>query len=171
MPALGSEDAFVTIAAGESIAVNHTVATSYDFEAVGPGTFTFEVITNLQVSEGDEITHFALDAASVDVEVTDDVTKRTVFPDGSSSRTSTPVCDDGNRRQYMADALTEARAVAGGAAHNIRQDPWSGNYNDYFNHANHDEVWWNFDRIAGDLPSSGNRGCVLLHLAFDRWLF
>ncbi|TFL03478.1 Deuterolysin metalloprotease family-domain-containing protein [Pterulicium gracile] len=162
VPAITEDAAFITVPAGGSIAVNHTVAASYDFESVGAGTFTFDAITNLRVAEGNEITHFVLDAASVDVEVTDDVSKRSLFPESANLRTSTPVCNDANRRNYLAASLTEARAVAGGAAANIRQSPNSANFATYFNNHNRNDIWYNFDRIAGDLASSGNRGlhCV-----------
>lgn len=162
MPAITEDAAFITVPAGGSIAVNHTVAASYDFESVGAGTFTFDAITNLRVAEGNEITHFVLDAASVDVEVTDDVSKRSLFPESANLRTSTPVCNDANRRNYLAASLTEARAVAGGAAANIRQSPNSANFATYFNNHNRNDIWYNFDRIAGDLASSGNRGYVFL---------
>lgn len=133
----------MTIPAGGSIAVNHTVAASYDFEAVGAGTFTFETTGNLQVFEGagSELTSYNLPAASVDVTITDDVAKRTVFPESEVSlMTSTPVCDDVNGRKFLASALSEARAVAGGAAANIRQQPNSGNFATYFENANRDEI-------------------------------
>ncbi|TFK97313.1 Deuterolysin metalloprotease family-domain-containing protein [Pterulicium gracile] len=162
VPAITEDAAFVTIPAGGSIAMNHTVAASYDFESAGAGTFTFNAVTNLRVSEGGEITHFALDAASVDVEVNGDVAKRTVFPETASLRTSTPVCSNASRKNYLGAALSEARAVAGGAAANIRQSPNSANFKTYFNNHNRNDIWYNFDRIAGDLASSGNRGlhCV-----------
>ncbi|TFK97353.1 hypothetical protein BDV98DRAFT_607658 [Pterulicium gracile] len=160
VPAITEDSAFVTIPAGGSIAVNHTVSASYDFESAGAGTFTFDAITNLRVSEGGKMTHFALDAASVDVEVTADVAKRTVFPESANLRASNPVCNDAGRRNQLAAALDEARAVAGGAAHNIRADPNSANFRTYFNNHNRNDIWYNFDRIAGNY--GGNRGlhCV-----------
>ncbi|TFK98451.1 hypothetical protein BDV98DRAFT_533901 [Pterulicium gracile] len=166
IPDTSDDAAFITIPAGQSIALNHTVAASYDFESSGTGTFTFSTITNFQVSEASELTYFsAAESESVSVEVTDDVSKRFVFPEDAGSvglRTSTPVCSDTNRRNFLAASLSEARAVAGGAAANIRQSPNSARLNTYFGNANRDDLWYNFDRVAGDLASSGNRGlhCV-----------
>ncbi|TFK98481.1 hypothetical protein BDV98DRAFT_572745 [Pterulicium gracile] len=164
IPALDIDAAFITIPAGGSIAVNHTVAASYAFEAAGTGVFTFETSVNLQVADGpdSELAHFVLESTSVDVEVTDDVAKRSVFPDDDESevglRTSTPVCDNATRRNFLAAALKEARAVAGGAATNIKQSPNSARFKTYFNDASRNDIWYNFDRVAGDLASSGNRG-------------
>jgi deuterolysin len=71
---------------------------------------------------------------------------------------TTPVCNDRNRLNILTAGLAEARALAGGAATDIRSHPNSGQYAAYFGNSNRDTVWWNFDRIAGDLPSSGVRG-------------
>lgn len=149
---------WVNIPAGQSLAVNHTVSKLYDFETHGTGSFTFKP----SASFVSDITQppVTIDVEPITVEVTEDVTFRPLFereeiPAGV--RQSTVNCGDGNRAQILRDSLADARARAGGAAYDIRANPNSVAYNRYFGGASHNDVWWRFDMIAGDLPSSGVR--------------
>lgn len=154
----------MTIPAGGSLAVNHTVSALYDFETAGAGTYTFSPRADWVVSE-EGASHTLLpisEAISVEIEITEDVAQRPVFP--PLNQLSTPVCNDANRKNFIAAALSEARALAGGAAADIRSRPNSAQYTSYFNNNNRDDVWYNFDRIAGDLASSGSRRCVTSRL-------
>lgn len=157
IPDLENDASFVTIPAGGSLAVNHTVSALYDFETAGAGTYTFSPRADWVVSE-EGASHTLLpisEAISVEIEITEDVAQRPVFP--PLNQLSTPVCNDANRKNFIAAALSEARALAGGAAADIRSRPNSAQYTSYFNNNNRDDVWYNFDRIAGDLASSGSR--------------
>lgn len=59
----------------------------------------------------------------------------------------------------------EARSLAGGAAYDVRSRPESTEWHKFFGgNLNRDDVWWRYDLIAGDLPSSGNRQYVFLVL-------
>jgi deuterolysin len=74
-----------------------------------------------------------------------------------TTATTTPTCNDNNRRYILEQSLSEARALAGGAAADVRSHPNSQAFKDYFGNSNRDTIWYNFDRIAGDLAVNGNR--------------
>ena len=150
------EENFVTIPAGQSIAVNHTVSNTYDFESHGTGSFTFAPWTYFQTDVDHPVLEVPVEA--VTVEVTEDVAFRSVIERSTAQlRTSFPNCNDGGKLQTIRDSITYARSLAGGAAADIRNRPNSNEWNKFFGGNNRDDVWWRFDLIAGDLPSSGNR--------------
>jgi deuterolysin len=156
-PNVASDKAFITIPARGSHATNHTVGALYDFESSGTGTYTFTSPNIFQTKSGDIAT---LEASTVEVEITSDVAKREIFTaeEGLLRRLSHPVCnDDGNKKNFIAAALSEARALAGGAAADIKSHPSSGQFNTFFGNNPTNDVWYIFDRIAGDLASSGER--------------
>ncbi|TFK97303.1 hypothetical protein BDV98DRAFT_554139 [Pterulicium gracile] len=151
-PATGNphDDAsYVLIPAGGSITVNHTVSALYDFSTAGPGTFTFTPL--------DDADWFLPSSApSIDIEVTHDVERRYLALSDASSL-STPVCNDAKRKAYLAASLAEARSLAGGAAASIKKRPADAVYRSFFGNNNVNDVWYNFDRVAGDLASAGVR--------------
>jgi hypothetical protein len=95
---------------------------------------------------------------AVAVEVTSDVAKRELIP--LVGRLSTPTCADGNRLQILKDSLASARSLAGGAATDILSHPNGPEYTTYFGGNTQSDIWFNMDRIAGDLASSGTRRYV-----------
>jgi deuterolysin len=100
-------------------------------------------------------------ADAVAVEVTSDVGKRELIP--LVGRLSTPTCADGNRLQILKDSLASARSLAGGAATDILSHPNGPEYTTYFGGNTQSDIWFNMDRIAGDLASSGTRRYVEIH--------
>ncbi|TFK97349.1 hypothetical protein BDV98DRAFT_632611 [Pterulicium gracile] len=149
---------FITIPAGESISVNHNVAALYNFEEHGTGSFTFTPWTIFQTEfNGDPLT---IDVDPITVEIVNDVANRELFPSDSEmgAFTSTPSCNDSKKLGIIRNGLTAARALAGGAAADIRNRPNSAAWTKFFGgNISRDDVWWRFDLIAGDLASSGNR--------------
>jgi deuterolysin len=146
---LNHKDAWITVPAGQSITVNHKIGFDYDFVTAGTGKYTFEPANTFQFGPTPAETT-RVQTSSVDINVTEVEGKVEI-------QQTTPVCNDGNRRNVLAASLSEARALAGGAASDVRSHPNSGQYSAYFGNNNRDTVWWNFDRIAGDLASSGVR--------------
>ncbi|KAJ7249357.1 Deuterolysin metalloprotease family-domain-containing protein [Mycena rebaudengoi] len=155
---LSSELMFTTIPAGQSVAVNHTVASLFDFEAAGTGEFSFDANTFFQAGIDGAIVE--IPTATLKIEVQSDVKKRELVP--LERRQSTPTCADGGRQNVIATALAGARALAGGAAADIRSHPNSNEFNTYFGGNSQDDIWFRHDIIAGDLASSGTRiiGCT-----------
>lgn len=149
-PNLQDTASYILIPAGGSISVNHTVSALYDFSTAGPGTFTFAPL--------DDADWFlpSSPSPSIDIEVTQDVARRH-FALSDTNSLSSPVCSDANRKAYLAAALSEARSLAGGAAASVKKRPTDAVYKSYFGGSNVNDVWYNFDRVAGDLASAGVR--------------
>ncbi|KAF7315832.1 Neutral protease 2 [Mycena indigotica] len=152
---LTAEGIYTTIPAGSSIAVNHTdLGALYDFEHFGTGSFHFAPNTFFQT--GPDATPIHVKTDVIAVEVTHDVAKRELFP--LQARTSTPVCGDGGKLQVLTQALASARSLAGGAATDLQTHPNSAEFNTYFGGNDPNEIWYDMDRIAGDLSDrSGDR--------------
>ncbi|KAJ7121241.1 hypothetical protein C8R43DRAFT_74888 [Mycena crocata] len=151
---LSAEGIYVTIPAGSSIAVNHTgLGPLYDFETSGTGTFTFA--PNAVFQTGPDAKPLEVDTSAVHVEVTSDVAKREIV--SLERRLSTPSCPDAGRLQVLRDSLADARALAGGAATDIQSHPNGAEYTRYFAGNVQGDIWFNLDKIAGDLASSGTR--------------
>ncbi|KAG6917772.1 hypothetical protein DXG01_001177 [Tephrocybe rancida] len=153
---LSADGVYTTIPAGSSIAVNHTgLASLYDFESSGPGTFSFA--PNVIFQTGPDAPAVAVDTPAVKVEVKHDVKKRgLLYP-----RLSTPQCADATRNQVITDSLASARSLAGGAATDIQTHPTSSEFTTYFGGNSDDDIWYRLDIIAGDLSSSGTRMYVI----------
>ncbi|GLB39267.1 putative secreted metalloproteinase that allows assimilation of proteinaceous substrates [Lyophyllum shimeji] len=154
---LTAEGVYTTIPAGSSVAVNHTnLGPLYDFETSGTGRFTFTATNIFQTAP--DTPALVVDAPPVIVQVTDDVQKRPLL----SPSLSTPTCSDAGKLAVIRDSLAGARAMAGGAATDIRTHPTSSEFTTYFGGNSQDEIWWRMDIIAGDLASSGTRiiGCT-----------
>ncbi|KAK7044460.1 neutral protease 2 [Favolaschia claudopus] len=152
---LSADGIYMTIPAGSSIAVNHTaLGPLYDFETAGTGTFKFVPVTTFQTGPDAAPVHIETDPISV--KVTKDVAKRELIP--LARRVSTPTCSDGGRLQTLQNSLADARALAGGAATDILSHPNGAEYTTYFGGNTQSDIWFNMDRIAGDLSSeSGDR--------------
>ncbi|KAF8067649.1 hypothetical protein FPV67DRAFT_1780706 [Lyophyllum atratum] len=154
---LTAEGIYTTIPARSSVAVNHTdIGALYDFEHSGTGAFSF--VANNIFQTGPDAPALIVDAPAVTVKVTDDVQKRLLL----APSLSTPQCSDGGKQAVISDSLAGARAMAGGAASDIRTHPTSSEFNTYFAGNSQDTIWYRMDIIAGDLSSSGTRiiGCT-----------
>ena len=172
-----SDDAYVTIPAHSSVAVNHTLAALYDFQSAGTGVFSFSPLTRFQL--GGEDASAEVESKPVSVEITSDVASRKEL----KPLLSTPSCSDASRQQLIASTLSDARAAAGGtsfdplslsshinymytgAATDIQSHPTSSQFRTYFGNNAWNTPWYTLDRIAGDLSSSGVRtlNCVDTH--------
>ncbi|KAK7042525.1 neutral protease 2 [Favolaschia claudopus] len=151
---LSQEGVYVTIPAGSSIAVNHTrLGPLFDFHTHGTGKFKFAPKTVFQT--GYDADPLKVEVDAVEVSVTHDVAKRELIP--LERRLSTPTCSNSGRLSVLQNSLSDARARAGGAATDIRSHPNGPEYTSYFGGNKQDDIWYNFDRIAGDLSSSGTR--------------
>lgn len=151
----------MTIPAGQSLAVNHTgLGALFDFETSGTGTFNFAPHALFQT--GPDATPLVVDTEPIKVTVTSDVKKRELFPlRRRAAQLSTPTCSDAGRLQLIKDSLSYARSLSGGAASDINTHPNGPEYTAYFGGNKQSDIWFNFDKIAGDLASSGTRKYVI----------
>jgi deuterolysin len=152
-PDLSVEANWVTIPAGQSVAVNHTVSELYHFESAGTGEYTFSTPGIFQTGPSDDA--LVVSVPDVKVTVTHDVARRHLLKRKPAQ--STPACGDANRQRVLVDSLASARSLAGGAASDIRNHPNSDIWNKFFGGNSQDDIWYRFDIIAGDLASSGVR--------------
>ncbi|KAJ7879632.1 hypothetical protein B0H14DRAFT_3772922 [Mycena olivaceomarginata] len=129
---LSEDSLYVTIPAGSSVATS------------GTGTFSFAPVAVFQT--GADAAPLQVKADAVAVEVTHDVAKRELVPGNARAP---PLDAD--------DALANARSLAGGAATDILSHPNGVEYSTYFGGNTQSDIWFNLDRIAGDLASSGTR--------------
>ncbi|KIY62244.1 hypothetical protein CYLTODRAFT_459155 [Cylindrobasidium torrendii FP15055 ss-10] len=161
---LSSDAIYKNIPAGQSVAVNHTIGGIHDFSSFSAGT-TFEVTPHAFssiLSSVKDASGIVPRADPVNFVVTDNTKTDQLFnslpPKGQPQPAlSTPTCSDGTKLQLIKDSLAYARSLAGGAATDINSHPNGAEYNRYFGGNTQSDIWYNFDRIAGDLPSAGTR--------------
>ncbi|KIY62242.1 hypothetical protein CYLTODRAFT_383861 [Cylindrobasidium torrendii FP15055 ss-10] len=159
---LSSDAIYKNIPAGQSIAVNHTIGGIHDFSSFSAGT-TFEVTPHAFssiLSSVEDASGIVPRADPVSFVVTDNTKTDQLFnslPPQDQASLSTPVCSDKKKLQLIKDSLSSARPLAGGAATDIKSHPNGPEYKRYFGGNKQSDIWYNFDRIAGDLASAGKR--------------
>ena len=137
----------MTIPAGGSVSVVHSLP-NYDYTTSGAGKYTFEAHkTRLQTADG-KFLDIKVDA--VEVEVTE-------AEETFSTQTTTPTCSNGDEQNLLATMLSEARALAGGAASDINSHPDSSQFAAFLGNNDRGAAVWQFDTIAGDLDGAGTR--------------
>ncbi|EEB88506.1 hypothetical protein MPER_13619 [Moniliophthora perniciosa FA553] len=119
------ESLYLTVPAGSSVALNHTIGSVYDFSSFEPGTeFTITPRADSAIHESvNDAAPLIVESNAVEVTVESDLTFNHLFPgaaDGLVPSVSTPRCSDARKRQLLVDALKYARSLAGGAATDIR---------------------------------------------------
>ncbi|KAH8823511.1 Deuterolysin metalloprotease family-domain-containing protein [Flagelloscypha sp. PMI_526] len=149
-PDLTDDAVYTTIAAGQSITVKHSLSSRFDFASTGAGTYKITASSVFQ---------YGTNASSIAFVDTNEVTVEITSIDSEVGiEQTTPQCsNDSGKLSQLQGALAEARALAGGAASDTRTHPNSSPITRYFGGGNRDTIWYNLDRIAGDLPSSGTR--------------
>ncbi|EEB94754.1 hypothetical protein MPER_06383, partial [Moniliophthora perniciosa FA553] len=146
------ESLYLTVPAGKSIALNHTVSSVYDFSSFAPGTkFTISPREESTIHESvDDAAPLKVKSNTVEVTVESDLAFNHLFTpvesDGLERRVSTPRCSDGSKLQLLVDSLKYARSLAGGAATDIRSHPTGPEYTRFFGGNNQNDIWFNFDR-------------------------
>ncbi|KAK7042024.1 hypothetical protein R3P38DRAFT_3178597 [Favolaschia claudopus] len=108
------ESAYVTIPAGESVAVTHDVSALFDFAAAGKGAFTFTPVTTFQSAPSDEkvaarsqLTAIEAAATPITISITGDVAKVEML-----SRRATDICTTASRKSFIDASYTEAKSLA-----------------------------------------------------------
>lgn len=95
-----SDGAYVTIPAGGSISIDHSIGYSYDFESTGEGLYTFEPTTRFQLDASGGMLEIKKD--SVQIEITGDLYV-------AKAQLSTPVCSDAAKKQFITDTQNVGR--------------------------------------------------------------
>ncbi|ESK83867.1 neutral protease 2 [Moniliophthora roreri MCA 2997] len=147
----GHDSLYLTVPAGNSVALNHSISTFYDFSFLAAGT-TFSIIPLPLVAAQFKAPWKILLRLTC---FFTSLRRRGELDE----RTSIPICFDGGKRQTIADSLRYARSSAGGAATDIQTYPNGPQYERYFGRNSQPEIWWNLDLVAGDLTSDRNIYC------------
>ncbi|KAF9267899.1 hypothetical protein L218DRAFT_836698, partial [Marasmius fiardii PR-910] len=114
------ESLYINIPAGQSVAVNHTISSIYDFSSFAAGTsFSVAPRSSTFQSAPDDVP-IVVDTNAVNVKVTDGLAFTPAFSSTPAVLVSNPTCSDGGKQQVITDSLTYARSLAGGAASDIR---------------------------------------------------
>ncbi|ESK88169.1 neutral protease 2-like protein [Moniliophthora roreri MCA 2997] len=159
------ESLYLNVPAGKSIALNHTVSSVYDFSSFAPGTkFTISPRGESTIHESvDDAAPLKVESNTVEVTVESDLAFNHLFTpvesDDLERRVSTPRCSDGSKLQLLVDSLKYARSIAGGAATDIRSHPTGPEYTRFFGGNNQNDIWYNFDRVAGDQNTNRDITC------------
>lgn len=151
-PDFTNEANYVTIPAGQSIAVNHTLSALYNFEGHGPGSYKFAPWTIFQ--SGPDSDAIVVDIEPVTIEISEDVARRSLFEEHLVARGSTPNCNDATKLQRIRDALANSKDLARGATAHINNVPNSLQYPKFFSGVDKQAVKDRFNWIAND---KGNR--------------
>ncbi|KAL0065965.1 hypothetical protein AAF712_007093 [Marasmius tenuissimus] len=159
---LSHDSLYVTIPAGQSVAVNHTVNSFYDFSSFPAGTTFSLTAHSTSFQSGADDTPIVVNSDAVEVQVTDDLSFSPFFvPEASLS---TPTCSDGGRLGVITEALRYARSLAGGAATDIKTtNPNGPRFQRYFGGNNNQDIWFNLDRVAGDQVGTRGIYCSIDH--------
>ncbi|KAG5644267.1 hypothetical protein DXG03_008752 [Asterophora parasitica] len=122
------DTAFTVIPAGETVTVNHEIASLFDFASAGAGKFSFEPVTTFQVqgvqervAGGAHLSKIETASSSVEVEVTGDLANRVLQAKSlasiaSSYVTSKGVSDSLYKAYWGANAASRVTSVLNAVA-------------------------------------------------------
>lgn len=132
------DSAYTTIKAGETITVEHDLASLYDFESIGEGTFEIVPLGQLLVvvsrfaGSRPELTPFNFAATpAVKVQLSGDVARRSLM-DKEKVKRATVSCSNSSQASFIASAYSESKSLAALAANYILINPSGPIYIAYF---------------------------------------
>ncbi|KAL0950392.1 hypothetical protein HGRIS_010352 [Hohenbuehelia grisea] len=158
------DTAYTVIPAGKSVTVQHDVASLFDFESAGTGTFSFEPITTFQVASANErvaritdLTKIESTASKVEVAVTSDVAKRGL----SQDKRAVSVCSTASRKSFIDASYSEAKSLASQAVSYINSRGASDSvYRAYFGATATSRVTSILSAVANENSGSRTLSCT-----------
>ncbi|KAJ8073705.1 hypothetical protein PM082_011983 [Marasmius tenuissimus] len=147
-PDLDNQANWVTILAGQSVSVNHTVSKLYNFEPHGTGTYMFAPNAIFQTTMTEPLLVVNVDSVQVEVVHNGDVSFRYLIPPSASL--SSVSCADPGRAQILRDAHENAKLLATNTITDIRNNPNSVNWGAFFGGNDREEIIQRFTLIAQD---------------------
>jgi deuterolysin len=158
------DSAFATIPAGQTVTVEHDVASLYDFAAVGAGTYTFEPVTTFQMQGVEESVaahkaSFAKVTTStnkVEVQIAGDLAKRELTLD----KRARDICTDSSKKSFIDSSYTEGKALASGAVSYISSHGSDTLYKAYFGATATSRVSSVLSAVANENSSSRTLSCT-----------
>ncbi|EPQ52527.1 Metalloprotease [Gloeophyllum trabeum ATCC 11539] len=152
------DEAFVTIPAGQSYTVEHEVASLYDFESLGTGSYSIEPVTTFQIwgNEGEPVSRAKaqIGAQPVSVLVKGDVSKREL-----KAKRATVSCSNSSQRSFISSSYTEGKSLASIASSYVSSNGANSLYTSYFGSTPTSTVINVLNRVANENSGSRTLNC------------
>jgi len=160
-----TDAAWVTIPAGESVTVTHTLEKLYDFAAAGAGSFTITPKVQFQLAGSDDEVNALGDLArvevpnadSVTIKVARDVARREVRTPGKRAVVS---CSNASHASFISASYTEGKSLASIAASYISTNGANSLYTAYYKTSSTTTVRSKFSAVASESSSSRTLSCT-----------
>ncbi|TFK81245.1 Metalloprotease [Polyporus arcularius HHB13444] len=149
--------AYVVIPAGETVIVEHEVASLYNFEELGTGAFEFEPVTDFQVVAADAKPNaYKVSAGKVKVNVKSDVSQREMKTHEKRARVS---CPNSSESSFISSSYSEGKSLASIVVNYISSNGADSLYRSYFGSSPTSTVLDVFSAVAGENSRSRMLSC------------
>ncbi|KAF8978797.1 hypothetical protein BDQ17DRAFT_1338567 [Cyathus striatus] len=149
--------AFTVIPAGESVTVNHEVASLYDFASASAGNYSFYFIFNFVVTSAAEnvtsVASFSKVMAKFTIIILVQVTAHMFEPVPSQVDRTANICTDTSKKSFINASYDEVK-------HLVKISSSDALYKSYFGTTDTSQVTAIFDAIANESPASRILSCV-----------
>ncbi|KAK7047609.1 hypothetical protein VNI00_006377 [Paramarasmius palmivorus] len=158
---LENDNAFTTIASGETVTVAHELADVFDFATVGAGTFKFEPLVDLRVGGLEEeiaspaaLAKVTVASQAIEITVTGEIAKR-------EEKRAVSVCSNASRKSFIDASYTEAKELARLASSYVTSRGASDSlYRAYFKTNSASTISSRFNAVANENSSSRTLSCT-----------
>ncbi|TRM67412.1 Deuterolysin metalloprotease family-domain-containing protein [Schizophyllum amplum] len=150
-----NDDAYMTIKAGESVSVEHNLASLYDFTSAGAGSFTFEPKAEFKVGAADEAISEKVESTtnSVTIDISD------VAKPSMQEKRATVSCSDSSLASFISSSYSEAKELASIAADYISSNGADSLFTAYYGGSSTSTVSSKFSAVASESDSSRTLNC------------
>ncbi|KAH9936815.1 Metalloprotease [Epithele typhae] len=152
------DSAFIVIPAGKSVVVNHDVASLFDFESLGAGSFEFEPLNTFQVvKDNAHPSAYTVSTKPFTVNVKSDVQKHALqtFEKRAVMNCSSTTTE----ADFIAASYTESKSLAALAASYVQSHGEDALFASYFGTGTTSAVLNVLGKVAGENSSSRTLSC------------
>ncbi|KAL1758091.1 Deuterolysin metalloprotease family-domain-containing protein [Schizophyllum commune] len=150
-----NDNAYTTIKSGESVTVEHSLATLYDFASAGAGSFTFEPKTEFKVGAANDVISEKVESTANTVTIAlDDVAKRSM-----EVKRATVSCSDSSLASFISASYSEGKELASLAASYISSNGADSLFTAYYGGSSTSTVSSKFLAVASESDSSRTLNC------------
>ncbi|KAF8076860.1 Metalloprotease [Lyophyllum atratum] len=158
------DTSFTVIPAGETITVDHDIASLFDFASVGAGTFSFQPITNFKVMAAAEefkgvesFSKVQVNANTMTVKVTKDIAKREL---PQLNKRAVDICTTASKKSFIDASYSEGKSLASGGVSYINSNGANSLYTAYWGATSTSRVTSVLSAVANENSSSRTLSCV-----------
>ncbi|KAF5387655.1 hypothetical protein D9615_000776 [Tricholomella constricta] len=156
------DNAFTVIPAGDSVTVEHDVASLYDFASVGTGSFSFKPITNFRLLAADDeakgnFSKVEVNANDMVIKVTKDIAKREL---PQVNKRAVDTCQEGWKKSFIDDSYMEGKSLAGYGASYINANGANTLFQSFWGNSTTSKVLSVLDAVANENSSNRTLSCV-----------